>query len=298
MKIGLVGSGYWAETVHGPALKASDSVEFIGVWGRNHAEVERLAAKFGVRAYSSLDALIHDVDSLDFAVPPEVQKSIALRAAQAGKHLLLEKPLAVNVADADELVRVFNESSISTLVFHTTLFQSDLSEWVRAAGKASWTSGLSTWVSDALSAATSPFRASKWRNDRGALWDIGPHVVSVLISLLGPVSDVVAVAGPSDTVHLLLTHAEGRTSSSTLSLNGPPGHDVVNLRVWNDETFAHMPESEVNARDALISALGELSSHIAGKAPAPRSDAAYAREIVAVLDEAQQQIDARRKLTT
>jgi len=294
MKIGLIGSGYWAESVHCPALAASNDVEFVGVWGRNHEETQRLALKFGVDAYSDLDTLIRDVDALDFAVPPHVQKDIALRAAKAGKHLLLEKPLALNVADADELISTFTEAGISTVVFHTTLFQSDIGEWVDAAQGTSWASGVSEWISDALSDPASPFRASPWRHDRGALWDIGPHVVSLFISLLGPVTEVVAVAGPADTVHLVLMHAEGRTSSSTLSLNGPPGQYVFGVRVWNDTTSAQLPESQVDGTEALVLALEALASHAAGKTSVPRSDAAYARDIVAVLDKAQRQLDARQ----
>src|SRR5438105_5073497 len=96
MRVGLVGTGYWATTIHGPSAAHHPRVEFVGVWGRDTAKAAEVARVFGVRAYaeSEFDALLDDVEALTFAVAPDAQAELAVRAAERGKHLLLEKPIA------------------------------------------------------------------------------------------------------------------------------------------------------------------------------------------------------------
>src|ERR687890_2096698 len=104
MRFGLVGTGPWAEIAHGPGLVVAEDVELVGVWGRSSPKAQRLAERLCVPAYEDLDALYDEVAAVSFAVPPEVQGELALRAAQRGKHLLLDKPVADTVEAADRLV--------------------------------------------------------------------------------------------------------------------------------------------------------------------------------------------------
>ena len=103
MRFGLVGTGPWATMAHGPGLLAASNVELVGVWGRSLEKAEALAASLGVTAYGDYDALLADVDAVAFAVPPDIQAEMAMTAARAGKHLLLDKPIAVDVEDARAL---------------------------------------------------------------------------------------------------------------------------------------------------------------------------------------------------
>jgi hypothetical protein len=91
LRFGLVGTGYWARTTHAPVLASTEGIELAAVWGRNPEAATALAAGHGAAAYSQLDAFLGDVDAVAFSVPPHVQSAIAVRAATAGKHLLLEK---------------------------------------------------------------------------------------------------------------------------------------------------------------------------------------------------------------
>jgi hypothetical protein len=94
MRFGLFGTGPWAHLAHAPALAAHPDVEFVGVWGRNPARRRRWPASTARKPYAEIDELIADVDAIAIALPPDVQAPIALRAARAGKHLLLDKPVA------------------------------------------------------------------------------------------------------------------------------------------------------------------------------------------------------------
>jgi predicted dehydrogenase len=132
---------------------------FAAVWGRNLAAAAELAAGYGARPHDDIEAFPADVDGVAFAVPPDVQAPIATRAARAGKHLLLEKPIAVCHAEADALVEAAEASQVATVVFFTLRFSPDI------------------------------------RRDKGARWDIAPHGISVLWAGLGPVTSVTADAG-------------------------------------------------------------------------------------------------------
>jgi predicted dehydrogenase len=104
VRFGLFGTGYWAAEVHAAALAAAADAQFVGVWGRDPAKAAGLAQRYGCRAYDDVDVLIADVDAVDVALPPAVQAPIAARAAAAGRHLLLDKPLALSSAAADQVV--------------------------------------------------------------------------------------------------------------------------------------------------------------------------------------------------
>src|ERR671926_218745 len=104
MRFGLFGTGPWAHQAHAPALAAHDDVEFVGVWGRSAEKAAALAGEHAAKPYADIDALIADVDAIAVALPPDVQSDIALRAARAGKHLLLDKPIAFTPQAATEIV--------------------------------------------------------------------------------------------------------------------------------------------------------------------------------------------------
>src|SRR5690606_13631460 len=71
-----------------------------------------------------------------------------------------------------------------------------------------WLIGRADWLSPVFGGASSPYTASPWRREKGALWDVGPHALSVLLPLLGDVdtSRLTATTGVGDTVHLSLRH--------------------------------------------------------------------------------------------
>ena len=100
LRFGLVGTGHWARIAHAPALASTKGIELAAVWGRNPQAAAELAAAYHATPHEDLAAFLAGVDGVAFAVPPDVQAPIAVRAARAGKHLLLEKPIALSEADA------------------------------------------------------------------------------------------------------------------------------------------------------------------------------------------------------
>jgi predicted dehydrogenase len=292
LRVGLVGTGYWAQICHAPALASADGISFEAVWGRNGQAAAGLADKFGVAASESVDDLLDRVDAVAFSVPPDVQSEIALRAAQAGKHMLLEKPIALSEAAAIELADAIDQAGVAALVFFTARYQPDVRAWLAEVAETSWTGGSMTWLGDALREGN-PFN-TPWRREKGALWDLGPHALSLLSACLGPVTSVTAVGGLSDVVHLTLGHASGATSTVTTSASAPSAAERYDLWLWGEPGLSMAPVETAEAADAARVALAELKAGIADGAAGHPCNARFGAQIVTLLAEAQRQIDARQ----
>jgi predicted dehydrogenase len=227
MRFGLIGTGYWARVTHAAGLAAHPDVDFAGVWGRRAEAAQELATAHGVRVYDTIDDLIADVDAVAFSVPPSVQAGTAVRAAEAGRHLLLEKPIALDLNSGRALVQAVDANAVRSVVFFTLRFDADTDAWLRAASaEGGWVTSQLTWFGSIFGEG-SPYVHSQWRKDEGALWDVGPHALSLALPLLGPAERVVALRGPGDTVNAVVVHSGGATSALLLSLTAPPAAEVT-----------------------------------------------------------------------
>ncbi|MGV9428208.1 Gfo/Idh/MocA family protein [Streptomyces sp. NPDC003656] len=292
MRIGLLGTGPWARAAHAPALAAHTAVDFAGVWGRRPEAAAELAAEYGVPVYEDVDTLLADVDAVALALPPSVQAGLAVRAARAGCHLLLDKPLAVDVAEAREVTRAVERAGVASVVFLTTRFQKEPEEWIEEqAAESGWFTARAQWLG-AVFTTGSPFAASPWRREKGALWDVGPHALSVLLPVLGDVREVLsAVHGPSDTVHLVLDHATGASSTLTLSLTAPPAAAGADVELRGEAGVSLLPRGSEGAVPALVRAVDALRDAARTGRPHP-CDAAFGLRITEILSVAQSRLTA------
>jgi predicted dehydrogenase len=293
LRFGLAGTGYWARTVHGPALASTPGIEFSAVWGRNPLAAGTIADTFGATAHSDFGTLLADVDAVAFCVPPDVQSKLALRAANAGRHLLLEKPVATSDDAAAALAQAADDAQVASVVFFTARFQRDVRAWLADVAGKSWTGGYAVWLGSAL-AESSPFD-TPWRREKGGLWDLGPHAVSLLSASLGPVVGVSADAGPQDVSHLVLHHQGGPTSTVTVTVNGPPSADGLELSLWGGAGRSAAPGEIPDPVEALRTALTELAAGVRSGNVSHPCDVHFGREVTGILAQAQRQIDARRR---
>jgi predicted dehydrogenase len=291
LRFGLVGTGHWAQVTHAPALAATEGIEFAAVWGRNHEAASVLAGQHGVAAHRDLDTFLAAVDGVAFSVPPDVQVPFAVKAACAGKHLLLEKPIATSVAAADELVAAVREAGVASVVFFTARFHAGVRTWLaEVGGEGPWSGGSAVWLGTAWQ-ESSPFN-TPWRRDKGGLWDLAPHAIALLWAALGPVTSVTADAGQADVTHLVLHHESGVTSTVTVTLSAPPAAEGVDAYLWGEPGRSAAPVRIGQPVAALCTALAELAASAATGEPNP-CDAAFGRDVVRLLADAQQQIDER-----
>ncbi len=292
VRFGLVGTGYWARIAHAPALASTDGIELAAVWGRDPQAAASLAAEHGATAYEEIDALLAAVDGVAFAVPPDVQALIAGAAARAGKHLMLEKPIAIADAEADQLVAAVDEGQVASVVFFTLRFRDEMRAWLAdVTARGGWAGGLASWFGSSL-LETSPFN-TPWRRDKGALWDIAPHVISLMWAALGPVTSVTADAGPADVSHLILHHEGGASSTVTVSQNGGEAAAGFEVYLWSDRGRSAAPRMTPDPVPALSTALTELVANIRSGRTEHPCDVRSGRDVGHVIAEAQRQIDQR-----
>ena len=293
LRFGLVGTGHWARITHAPALASTEGIDFTAVWGRNPDAAAALAAEHAATAYPDLGAFLADVDAVAFSVPPDVQSAIAARAARAGKHLLLEKPVAISEADADELVQAAADGGVASVVFFTARFQADVRAWLAdVASTGRWAGGSAVWLGTAWQAG-SPFN-TPWRREMGGLWDVAPHAVSLLWASLGPVVSVTADAGRDDLSYLILHHEHGATSTVTATLSASEAAACFDLWLWGEHGRTAAPPEPPRPVAALRVALTELAGNARSGQTAHPCDVRFGRDVGRVLAEAQRQIDARR----
>jgi len=279
-RFGLVGTGFWADTCHAAGLAAHPGVAFTGIWGRDAVKAAALADHYDVTAEPNLDELLSKVDAVAFAVPPDVQARLACRAAEAGCHLLLEKPLAFSERDAEQLVDTIDRSAVQAVVFFSFRFAESTAAWLEEHVASEWDGAAATLMASVLS-PDSPFSASKWRHERGALWDAAPHTVSLLLPLMGPVDEVIATRGPGQTVHLALKHQDGGLSHTTVSLSASPGTFRFGVELWGPSGFIEVPKGGTRG-EPYARALDELLAAI-NTGTSPSCDAQFGLEIVRVL---------------
>ncbi|MGW5474419.1 Gfo/Idh/MocA family protein [Streptomyces chartreusis] len=292
MRIGLLGTGPWAQMAHAPALSGHPELDFVGVWGRRTAPTKELADTYGVRAYDEVDALLADVDAVAVALPPAIQADLAARAARAGCHLLLDKPLAPTVEQGRTVVDAAAEAGVASVVFFTTRFQPETAAWItEQAGADGWFTGRAQWLGAVFSGDDSPFADSPWRREKGALWDVGPHALSVLLPVLGDARRVTAAAhGPGDTVHLVLDHVSGASSTLALSLTAPPAASGAAVELRGTAGVTLLPESTETAVSALTRAADALLTAARTGQPHP-CDAAFGLRVTEILAEAETLLD-------
>lgn len=116
--IGIVGAGFIVEGCHLPAYTGA-GYRTVGITSRTGERARDLAGRFGIpKAYGSLDELLSDgeVEVVDVAVPPHAQPEVVRRVAEAGKHVLAQKPLATSYGEARETVEACEGAGVRLVV--------------------------------------------------------------------------------------------------------------------------------------------------------------------------------------
>jgi predicted dehydrogenase len=237
LRMGLVGAGPWAGRLHAPGIAAHPRTSLAAVWARRGAAAAEVAEPHGAVPTTDFDELLAQVDAVAFAVPPAVQAPLATRAARAGKHLVLEKPLAATTTDAQQLVDAVERAGVASTMVLTFRYAAATRKWLDAVHAVDdWVGGEARWFSGTLLEAT--YDGSQWRHDGGALADIGPHVFDLLDAALGTVIGVEQARFTKPGLwHVMFDHDGGRLSTATLSMHTPAQPAVTDFAVHGPTGF-------------------------------------------------------------
>ena len=257
LNVGIIGTGFWATNTHAPVLDAHPDTRLVGLWGRRPEAAERAARETGTRAFTDLAEMLTEVDAVVLTVPPTAQVELAVHCAAAGKHLLLEKPLALDPDGARHVAEAVTRADVAALVFFTSRHRPEQAAWIQAASDRPWFTAHASWTAS-LFGVNQDRDPANWRHTFGALWDVGPHALSVSLGVLGEAVTVSAAAGPGDTVHLALRHASGASSTATLSLTAPKGAEQSLFTAYGESGVLSMPIPLSTPQEAAHSAISDL----------------------------------------
>ena len=195
VKVGIIGCGKIAQVRHAPEYDENPNAEIVGVYDFDQQRCIQVAMAIGCKAYSSVDELVNDpeIDAVSVCSPNFTHAEYSIKAMRAGKHVLCEKPMALNPADSKEMMKVAEEEGVILMIGHNQRllpthkrakevldsgsigdvisFQSNF----KHAGPESWsiTSNNTTWFFD------------KSKAQFGAMGDLGAHKIDIIRFLLG-----------------------------------------------------------------------------------------------------------------
>ena len=107
VRLGVIGCGRIAQAAHLPAVAKTDEVELIAVCDPSVALAEGVGGRYGVRAYVSSEQLLgDDIEAVIIATPDRFHHPLGVRSLEAGKHVLMEKPLAATSEQASALAEL------------------------------------------------------------------------------------------------------------------------------------------------------------------------------------------------
>lgn len=119
MKVGIIGAGIQAKAAHLPAFCSINNVEVVGIADINKKSAELVAKKFGVPfVYTDFHDMLNepDIDLISICTPHHLHKQMAVESARAGKHILIEKPMATTIKDANDIIEAAKENGVKLCV--------------------------------------------------------------------------------------------------------------------------------------------------------------------------------------
>jgi predicted dehydrogenase len=227
MKVGIVGCGQIAQ-VHIPYILSQPGACLVGVADASTARAQALAARFKFsHVYRGLEELLtaQRPDVVHILTPPQTHAPLAMQAMEAGCHVLVEKPMAVNAEEAAVMAHTATERRVKLCVDHNHLFDPAV---VRARalvaqgaiGQVVWVESFEGFdIGHSDNPYVKPGAAEHWVHQLpgGIFQNLAPHPAYLLLAFLGPVEAVRAIACKTgrvptafaDELRLLVTSENG-----------------------------------------------------------------------------------------
>lgn len=177
VRVGVVGCGYWGSK-HVRVLHSLPGVNQVVAIDRDQEILDALHGAYpGIKTARSFDDSIEDLDAVVIATPPRTHAPLARAALLAGCHVMVEKPLATSVTEAEELVDLSSELNRTLMCGHT--FEYNPAVWklreIVQRGD----------LGEVYHIDTARLNLGLYQGDVNVIWDLAPHDISILNYLLG-----------------------------------------------------------------------------------------------------------------
>ncbi len=253
VKWGIIGCGNVAEYKSGPALYNVPGSELVAVMRRDAERAADFAQRHGAkRYYSTVEDLLADeeVNAVYVATPPHVHAEHTMLAAQAGKHVLCEKPMALNTAECRQMIAACEEAEVQLSVAYYRRYwpiaqkmKQLLSQQV--VGQPTMARIEITGRYQPSPDGPPPWRVNPQIAGGGFLTDVGSHRLDLLVYLLGDVREVSAFVDTlsfdievDDSASLLLKFENGAQAVVSCHWNIGAGVDQLEIAGLEGRIYA------------------------------------------------------------
>ena len=205
VRVGVIGAGSLGFH-HARLLRGVPGAAFHGIYEANAERAGVVSRELEIQAHPTLDALLAEVDAVSIVVPTPLHHQVAMAALARGKHLLIEKPITVTLAEADELLDLADRQGVVVQIGHIERFN----RAVRAA---------LPYVDHPLfidSDRLAPFNPRG--SDVAVVLDLMIHDIDLVLTLTGsPVTEVSAAGLPVLTPSIDIADARLRFASGAVA---------------------------------------------------------------------------------
>jgi len=216
MKIAVVGLGYWGPNLVRNFL-ATEGVTNVVCCDVHVKRLEKIAARFhGVETTTDYDEIIRrsDIDAVVLATPVSTHYPLGMRALEAGKHLLVEKPLTLRVPDAEAMIEAADKRGLTLMVDHTFVYTSavrKIKEYL-VGGE----------IGDVLYFDSVRVNLGLFQHDTNVIWDLAPHDISIM--------DYLIQKKPISVMAVGVRHFNGQEDMAYIVVNFP-GNLIAHFHV-------------------------------------------------------------------
>ena len=249
LRVAVVGIGWWSDVLADAALR-SGAIEIAGCYTRSDDKRAAFAKKYRCRPASSYEEIIadRDIEAIINTTPNGVHLATTRMAAEAGKHVFLDKPIANTVADGLKIARVCEAAGVVLALGYQRRRESHF-RWIKAEIDAGRFGKLVQAECNISRDRLGKIDLSSWRYQAsgmpgGVMLQIGIHYVDVLEMLIGPVrrvhgasAQLVLPGDNPDVANLILEHECGAISNLTASYASASEYYMMN--VYGKEASAY-----------------------------------------------------------
>jgi predicted dehydrogenase len=308
VRVAVLGMGWWSDVL-ADAIKRSDTIEIVSCFTRSEDKRQAFAAKYGCRTAASYDEVLRDpsIEAVVNTTPNGVHLETTRMAADAGKHVFLDKPIANTVAEGRAIAEICDRAGVVLALGYQRRRESHF-RWIRQEIDAGRFGRLVQAEGNISRDRLGKIDLSSWRYQAagmpgGVMLQIGIHYVDVLEMLMGPVRRVCGLSARlvlpgdnPDVANLILEHESGAISNLTASYASASEYYMMN--VYGKEASAyydlfgglrHLRRGETTARpvptqpnDTIREELDEFAHCIRGGGR-PETDGHWAARNLAVI---------------
>ncbi len=308
LRVACVGMGWWSDVL-ADAIKRSRKIEIAGCYTRSAEKREAFAKKYGCKPFASYEDLLADrsVEAVVNTTPNDVHLPTTRQAAEAGKHVFLDKPIANTVSEGRKITETCRAARVVLAMGYQRRRESHF-RWIKRQIDDGQFGRLVNAEANISRDRLGKIDLSSWRYQAagmpgGVMLQIGIHYTDVLTYLMGPVKAVrgqfaqlVLPGDNPDVASFILEHESG--ALSTLNASYASASEYYLMNIYGKEATAYYdmhgglrllkrggdkPAAvQVSGNDTFVEELEEFAAACRG-GPAPEVGGEYATQSLAVV---------------